>query len=66
MTVSAFISEIKGEIFMDKYIWALYDANTGRFGSGELVYQKRKNGLFYDSLTHKPLSPQPHVSKQEN
>ena len=51
---------------MDKYIWALYDANTGRFGSGELVYQKRKNGLFYDSLTHKPLTPQPHYSRQEN
>ena len=48
---------------MDKYIWYLYDMNTGRFGSGKLVYQKRKNGLFYDSETHKPLIPQPPLFK---
>ena len=43
---------------MDKYIWYLYDMNTGCFGSGKLIYQKRKNGLFYDGETHKPLIPQ--------
>lgn len=36
---------------MDKYIWSLY--------LGKLVYQKRKNGLFYDSKTHERLNPQP-------
>lgn len=36
---------------MDKYIWSLY--------KGKLVYQKRKNGLFYDSGTHERLNPQP-------
>ena len=51
---------------MDKYIWYLYDMNAGCFGSGKLVYQKRKNGLFYDGKTHKPLFPQPHYSRQEN
>lgn len=51
---------------MDKYIWYLYDINTGCFGSGKLVYQKRKNGLFYDGKTHKPLIPQPQYLGQEN
>lgn len=51
---------------MDKYIWYLYDMNTGCFGSGKLVYQKRKNGLFYDGKTHKPLIPQPQYLGQEN
>ena len=36
---------------MDKYIWSLYRC--------KLVYQKRKNGLFYDGTTHERLDPQP-------
>ena len=38
---------------MDKYIWGLYNGN--------LVFQKRKNGLLYDAKTMKPLSPQPKI-----
>ena len=64
MTVSAFIGE--EDDAMDKYIWYLYDINTGCFGSGKLVYQKRKNGLFYDGKTHKPLILQPQYLGQEN
>lgn len=44
---------------MDSYIWCLYNRETERFGEGKLVYQKRKNGLFYDSEIEQPLKPQP-------
>ena len=39
---------------MDKHIWSLY--------KGKLVYQKRKNGLFYDGKTHERLNPQPDMN----
>ena len=40
---------------MDRYIWSLY--------KGELIYQKRKNGLFYNGRTHKKLDPQPSLEE---
>lgn len=41
-------------------LWAIYNPNTKTFEeNGRLVYQKRVNGLFYDSQTNKPLRPQP-------
>lgn len=45
---------------MSNYIYTLYDPNTKQFGTGgKLVFQKRKNGLFYDLETNAPLDPQP-------
>lgn len=45
---------------MDNYIYSLYNPETKQFGTGgKLVYQKRKNGLFYDPETNTPIDPQP-------
>lgn len=49
-----------------KYTYWLYDATEGRVYHAsedaigrELVYQKRRNALFYDAATNKPLATQP-------
>lgn len=49
-----------------KYTYWLYDPDENRvYGAEEdiagrkLVYQKRRNSLFYDGATNKPLIPQP-------
>lgn len=44
---------------MDNYIWSLYNKETQQFGDGQLVYQKRNNGLYYEAKTEQPLKPQP-------
>ena len=42
---------------MNNYIYALY--------MGKLVFQKRKNGLFYDGNTGVKLNPQPDTTNPE-